>query len=74
MQNNARPSVLKLNFNLSSWLEQRLTNISKEQGLILGPRESRQGTHASTESQGPGLLVFVIQNETQCPGREQKEK
>lgn len=34
MQNNARPSVLKLNFNLGSWLKLRLTNISKGQDLI----------------------------------------
>lgn len=37
MQNNARYSVLKLNFNLSSWLKLRLKTISKGQDLILGP-------------------------------------
>jgi len=37
MQNNTRPSVLRLNFTLGSWLKLRLKNISEGQDLILGP-------------------------------------
>lgn len=74
MQNNTGPSVLQLNFNLSSWLKLRVTNISKGQDLILGPYRTRQDTLNSTEYDQPELLVSVVQKESQSLGREQKAK